>query len=371
MAVYLGNNPVSVYNGGQPIIVESGQYAWERYEVAPDPCLSFVGNEEFTLKTNNTAINWDGILEYSTDAITWSTWNGTEISSSGNKLYLRGTGNSKITDYITNESPGARAFVFTGTDTLRISCEGNIEYLLDYETIISGNHPVMSNQCYSYMFYGCTSLTTAPELPAITLSDNCYRGMFYNCANLTTAPQLPAATLAYACYQYMFYNCTSLTITPSLPATTLTDGCYRGMFAGCTSLTTAPELPANTLTSSCYNIMFAKCTSLTTAPQLPATTLAYGCYSSMFQDCTNLVAIPQLPATTLAESCYYQMFINCSNIRLSETQTGDYQTVYRIPTSGTGTKNSNSLSGTFSGTGGTFRGDPTINTTYYTSNTIV
>ena len=32
MAVYLGNNPVSVYNGGQPIIVESGQYAWERYE---------------------------------------------------------------------------------------------------------------------------------------------------------------------------------------------------------------------------------------------------------------------------------------------------------------------------------------------------
>ena len=135
MAVYLGSNPVSVYNGGQPIIVESGQYAWERYEVAPDPCLSFVGNEEFTLKTNNTAINWDGILEYSTDAITWSTWNGTEISSSGNKLYLRGTGNSKITDYITNESPGARAFVFTGTDTLRISCEGNIEYLLDYETM--------------------------------------------------------------------------------------------------------------------------------------------------------------------------------------------------------------------------------------------
>ena len=34
------------------------------------------------------------------------------------------------------------------------------------------------------MFNGCTSLITAPELPAITLVDYCYNGMFQNCTNL-------------------------------------------------------------------------------------------------------------------------------------------------------------------------------------------
>jgi hypothetical protein len=46
------------------------------------------------------------------------------------------------------------------------------------------------------MFYDCTSLTIAPELPATTLADNCYQYMFYNCASLITAQSiLPATTL--------------------------------------------------------------------------------------------------------------------------------------------------------------------------------
>lgn len=32
----------------------------------------------------------------------------------------------------------------------------------------------------------CSSLTTAPELPAETLADYCYQYMFYNCTNLNT-----------------------------------------------------------------------------------------------------------------------------------------------------------------------------------------
>ncbi len=31
------------------------------------------------------------------------------------------------------------------------------------------------------MFYGCTSLTTAPSLPATKLAERCYYGMFYGC----------------------------------------------------------------------------------------------------------------------------------------------------------------------------------------------
>ena len=34
------------------------------------------------------------------------------------------------------------------------------------------------------MFKGCTSLTTAPELPATTLTTYCYQWMFQLCTNL-------------------------------------------------------------------------------------------------------------------------------------------------------------------------------------------
>ena len=119
--------------------------------------------------------------------------------------------------------------------------------------------------------------------------------MFRNCTSLTTAPELPATTLAYGCYGDMFRGCTSLTTAPELPATTLAENCYgsvddvySGMFRDCTSLTTAPELPATTLALGCYNAMFRNCTSLTTAPELPATTLVNMCYRYMFNGCTSL-----------------------------------------------------------------------------------
>ena len=34
------------------------------------------------------------------------------------------------------------------------------------------------------MFVGCTSLTTAPELPATTLEEGCYSMMFEDCESL-------------------------------------------------------------------------------------------------------------------------------------------------------------------------------------------
>ena len=111
---------------------------------------------------------------------------------------------------------------------------------------------VLADSCYNSMFYGCSSLTKAPALPATTLANYCYSSMFYGCTNLTSAPALPATTLADGCYDSMFYNCTSLTHAPALPATTLADSCYHNMFLGCKSLTQAPALPATTLASNCY-----------------------------------------------------------------------------------------------------------------------
>ena len=84
------------------------------------------------------------------------------------------------------------------------------------------------------------------------------------------------------CYNSMFDGCTSLTSAPALPATTLADYCYYYMFSGCTSLTTAPALPATRLAEYCYHNMFNNCRSLTTAPELQATNIYRGCCSYMF-----------------------------------------------------------------------------------------
>ena len=275
-----------------------------------EPYLTFSSPSSFTLKTNNGAKNWDGTLEYSTDTTTWTTWDGTtELASSGNVLYLRGAGNTVITG-----SNSDYKWILTGSD---IACSGNIETLLDYAAVQAGRHPTMANYCYRYMFYECTSITTAPELSATTLADYCYSSMFDGCTSLTTAPTLPATTLARACYNYMFYGCTSLITAPALPATTLAPFCYSSMFFGCTSLTT----------------------------------------------------VPALPATTLPEYCYQGMFQNCTSIKLSSTKTGEYTLAYRVPTSGNGTAANKAMSSIFSNTGGTFKGAPALNTTYYLSNT--
>ena len=224
----------------------------EKFETSPPPpplpYLTFRSPNSFTLKVNDATKHWDGTLEYSTDASTWSTWDGTTTLSSttsDNKdiLYLRGTGNTVITGASKNYK-----WVLTGSN---IACVGNIENLLDYATVESGSHPTMANSCYRYMFQDCTGLARAPDLPATTLTNNCYYSMFRDCTSLTKAPKLSATTLTTDCYAYMFADCTGLVKAPTLPATMLADSCYYGMFYACTSLANAPALPATTLADNC------------------------------------------------------------------------------------------------------------------------
>ena len=356
--------------------------------------LTFSSPNSFTLAAETATKYWAGTLEYFASDRTWTTWDGTAPLSSVDKdgeyvLYLRGTGNTALSYH--NETEDIyTGWVINGTD---VRCNGNIETLLDYATVETGQHPAMANFCFSSLFSGCAALTQAPSLPATTLAVGCYSGMFVHCTglakapalpattlvagcydemfvgciSLTQAPALPATTLAEQCYFLMFQNCTGLTKAPVLPAMTLVVGCYGGMFYGCTSLTQIPALPATTLADQCYYGMFIGCTALTQAPALPATTLANQCYYEMFQGCTALTQAPALPATTLAEECYAMMFLGCTSLKLCPVKGGDYTIASRIPSSGTGTTATNALAEMFTNTGGMFTGAPAINTTYYLS----
>lgn len=314
------------------------------------PYITFTSGAVQSLRMSQTV----NTLEYSINGEEWETLSTTEVTFGGSYGELRLRGKSSV---------GTNGATIIFGEESKVACNGDIRTLIDYEnyntvstenavfkSLFSGctsltKAPILpaitlAKYCYSGMFSNCTSLTEAPILPATTLAEGCYNAMFSDCTSLIEAPILPATTLAEYCYdrmffrctrlakvsklpatllakycyQSMFYDCTSLTEAPQLPATTLADYCYYGMFYNCTNLTKAPELPATTLTLYCYRDMFYNCTNLTEAPELPATTLAERCYSEMFYDCKNLIKAPKLPATTMAELCYEFMFNNCTSL---------------------------------------------------------
>jgi hypothetical protein len=272
-------------------------------------------------------------VEYSKNGGAWTTYTGPiTLTNVGDKVSFRGDntkyypGNQfscsddcylygNIMSLVSSED-FATATTLTASDAFAWLFSSNSTIYNHASKTLVLPATTLSAGCYYSMFYGCTNLTTAPELPAETLADVCYGQMFQFCSGLTTAPELPAETLAERCYESMFWGCTGLTKAPTLlPATTLVSECYQAMFMDCSSLTTAPALPAMALASSCYASMFSGCSSLTTVPSsLPATTLVYNCYGYMFNGCTSLTTAPALPATTLAGSCYESMFNGCTSL---------------------------------------------------------
>ena len=113
--------------------------------------------------------------------------------------------------------------------------------------------------------------------------DSVFYGLFRDCAELWYAANLvlPALNLTYACYRYMFSGCASLLSTPELPATALADSCYYGMFSNCNrNLRATPELPATALTEFCYHEMFDGCSKLNHITMLATDISAYGCLAN-------------------------------------------------------------------------------------------
>jgi len=276
-------------------LVAAGGYLMEAKKKIP--YLTFSADAEQTLKMvledwSNVGLQFN--FEYSVNGAEWSQLTLDEaIAFGGTAGDLRLRAVSQFGTAYKDDYYGIECFhqIIFGNAT-PVECTGDIRTLVDWENYATASTE-MARFCR--LFNGCTTLTTAPELPATTLANYCYEGMFYDCYALTTAPELPATTLAEHCYQSMFHSCASLT--------------------------TAPELPATILAKYCYNGMFHSCHALTTTPVLPATTLAEACYYDMFNNCSNLSSITMLATDVSATGCLYQW-------------------VYRVSSSGTFYKNS-------------------------------
>ena len=151
-------------------------------------------------------------LQYSVNNGEWQNvvadGEGVTFGGANGDLRLRGT---NLSGTAKNESKHS---IITFTDkTVKVACTGDIRTLLDwrnYNTVETGNAR------FCGLFYNCSVLTSAPELPATKLADECYFSMFSYCTNLVSAPVLPATTLADYCYDQMFNNCKKLSTVTML-----------------------------------------------------------------------------------------------------------------------------------------------------------
>ncbi len=153
---------------------------------------------------------------------------------------------------------------------------------------------------------------------------------------------------------------------------TMQEACFLRLFAGCSPLVVAPVLPSLTVPMRGYTGMFLACDHLVLPPALPATTIgAYGFYQ-MLSGCTSLIGVPRLHVEAFPTFGATMLFYECAGIKISSVETEEYTQPYRIPWIGdANAPGTSALSSMFAETGGTFAGAPTINTTYYVSNTNV
>ena len=210
------------------------------------PYLTFSSSYPRTLSmmlykfTNDTGSNitpleqpFSGGVEYSIDGGGWMPLNEGKTGVFGanyGDLRLRGI---CLNGTINMENGGAFAVInFTG-DAEDVICSGDIRTLVnykEYQTTSTGSAMFIG------LFAGCTALTDASGLKLVSNDDGmapwCYRAMFAVCTSLTSAPVLPATTLAIDCYKDMFNGCSNLSSVTMLATDISAQGCLTNWLEG-------------------------------------------------------------------------------------------------------------------------------------------
>lgn len=181
---------------------------WSDYLAKP-LCFENTDSNEAIIKLNQIGSSISPVYSISRDDNTWESYTiGTNIqlnSTLGNKVYFKGSkGTGTSSNYI--------KFVTSTSTSTAIKASGNANSMLSdslYAYSKISDLTSYGNYCLYCLFKDC-HITTAPVLPAMTLTQYCYCGLFSGCTKLTVGPILPAKVLANSCYLNMYSGCASL-----------------------------------------------------------------------------------------------------------------------------------------------------------------
>ena len=187
------------------------------------------------------------------------------------------------------------------------------------------------------MFYGCTSLSTGPNLSVFDSGctiDLDY--MFHGCSSLKSA-NLPALIgngpngWGNKYLWGVFYGCSNLEIAPNLPSDAV--GTISACFRGCAKISSAPTIP-NGITN--MRSSFYDCSALEAAPTIPngVTDIQYA-----FRNCAKIESVDRIPSSVTAiDYAFYGCASLTGSIIVANTPStygGAFsrtaQTIYIIP----------------------------------------
>ena len=221
--------------------------------------------------------------------------------------------------------PNATSVVFTKTaipsnkisSAIIVSTEDsdvNAYMYLDGNTIYvspeEDNAIIYANEDCSYMFAGCSSLTSLDFSNFDTSKVTNMDSMFIYCSSLTSLDLSNFDTSNVTSMSYMFYYCSSLTSLDVSNWNTSNVTNMSQMFVGCNLLTSLDV--SNFVTSNVTDMgyMFAGCDSLTSLDVSNFNTSKVTNMSDMFSGCSALSGSITIMNSNITD--YSRMFSGCS-----------------------------------------------------------
>ena len=156
--------------------------AWAK---SGSPTPTSYGGLRFTAEAANSSVQLTAVgsaptvtLVKSFDGVNWEDYAVGEVidlPSIGDFVYLAAGEGGNETFY--SSIKDFNKFYINGL----VAASGDITSLRSFDL----EQTKLVINCYGNIFNGCTGLTSAPELPAVTLASTCYHRIFYGCTHLS------------------------------------------------------------------------------------------------------------------------------------------------------------------------------------------
>ena len=166
----------------------------------------------------------------------------------------------------------------------------------------------------SYMFSGCSSLTSLDVTHFNTENVKYMNNMFYSCSSLTSLDVTHFNTAKVGNMNGMFSSCSKLTSLDVTHFNTANVTNMNGMFSSCSKLTSLDVTHFNTANVTNMNNMFYNCSALTSLDVTKFDTRNVTNMESMFESCFKLTSLDVTKFNTANVTNMVRMFSGCSKL---------------------------------------------------------
>ena len=164
----------------------------------------------------------------------------------------------------------------------------------------------------SYMFSGCSKLTSLDVTKFNTEKVTVMNSMFSNCSALTSLDVTKFNTGNVTDMNNMFFNCSALASLDVTKFDTRNVTYMDNMFSSCKKLTSLDVTKFNTGNVTDMNSMFYNCSALTSLDVTKFNTAKVTNMSRMFYRCSKLISLDVTKFNTANVRDMSLMFYNCS-----------------------------------------------------------